>query len=177
MIFLNEFTIYILVFFNVSYLFFIIFFETIYNLPSEISKKIFHYLNQKDIETCYFVCKNWYLVAIRLNREDVKLNNSKIGLVKSHLNDSNYCEYFKYGHLIKKLTVINRDSMLENIINDLVVEKIFGRLEKRNTPKDQYKFSKQEILLLLNQLQDKFHYWPPKSSIIYSFLFGVYPAI
>lgn len=123
-----------------------------FNLPSEISEKIFHYLNRKDTETRYFVCKSWYSVAIRLNWEEVKLNDPKIGLVKSHLNDSNYWEYFKYGHLIKKLTIINPTNMLENIINIPAFENIVSKLEKCNISKDQYKFSKQEILLLLDQL-------------------------
>ncbi|KAI9261788.1 hypothetical protein EDC94DRAFT_584669 [Helicostylum pulchrum] len=75
------------------------------NLPSELFKKIFLYLNQEDLQACYFVCKRWYPVATPLNWESVRLPNDKVVLVKSHLNDSNYYQYFKYGHLIISIKI------------------------------------------------------------------------
>ncbi|KAI9248327.1 hypothetical protein EDC94DRAFT_589468 [Helicostylum pulchrum] len=75
------------------------------DLPSEIFRTIFQYLEKKDLQTCYFVCKSWYSIAIPLDWKEVMLTGSRISLVKSHLKDPNYRQYFKYSYLIVKLSI------------------------------------------------------------------------
>ncbi|KAI9270126.1 hypothetical protein EDC94DRAFT_645545 [Helicostylum pulchrum] len=101
------------------------------DLPSEIFNSIFQNLEQKDLQTCYFVCKSWYYVAIPLNWGEVTLQNSKISLVISYLNHLDHSQYFKYGHLITKL-------------------KITDKWKQHNGRT--YRFSKPELLVLLGQL-------------------------
>ncbi|KAI9270212.1 hypothetical protein EDC94DRAFT_581457 [Helicostylum pulchrum] len=69
------------------------------------------------------------MLAIPLNWKEVTLKNHNIALVKNLLNDSNNNQYFKYTHRIKKLTISDSKDI-----------------------RNQYKFSKLELLGLLNQL-------------------------
>ncbi|KAI8095984.1 hypothetical protein BDF21DRAFT_394266 [Thamnidium elegans] len=91
----------------------------------------FNETGQKDLQTCYFVCKSWYSVAIPLNWESINLPNYKVALVKSHLNGFDHYQYFKYGHLITTLTIDGPE----------IIKGYMG-----------HKFSKPELLMLLNQL-------------------------
>ncbi|KAI9265705.1 hypothetical protein EDC94DRAFT_668597 [Helicostylum pulchrum] len=99
------------------------------DLPLQIFKEIFRYLEQKDLQTCYFVCKSWYDMAIPLNWGQVTLQNSKIAPAKSYLHHLDHSQYFKYGHLITKLNITDK---------------------KKSSQEISYKFSKPELLALLN---------------------------
>ncbi|GAA5813779.1 hypothetical protein MFLAVUS_007266 [Mucor flavus] len=76
-----------------------------------------------------FVSLCWYVMAIPLSWEAVTLKRRNISLVKSLLNDFEHSQYFKYSHLITKLAF-----------------KDYVKYE------DPYKFSRLELLELLNQL-------------------------
>ncbi|GAA5800732.1 hypothetical protein HPULCUR_006168 [Helicostylum pulchrum] len=101
------------------------------DLPLQIFKEIFRYLEQKDLQTCYFVCKSWYDMAIPLNWGQATLQNSKIAPAKSYLHHLDHSQYFKYGHLITKLNITDK---------------------KKSSQEISYKFSKPELLALLSRL-------------------------
>ncbi|KAI9250074.1 hypothetical protein EDC94DRAFT_588921 [Helicostylum pulchrum] len=99
------------------------------DLPPEIFKKTFQHLNKKALQTCCFVCKSWYMLAIPLNWKEVTLQNRNIALVKTLLTNYDNNQYFKYSRHTKTLAIIHS--------NDF---------------RNQYKFSKLELLGLLNHL-------------------------
>lgn len=84
------------------------------DLPTEIYPNIFQYLKRKDPQTCHFVCKHWYTIAIPLHWEVLALNHCSIAFVKSHLNDICPNQYFKYRRLIKKIAF--QDATLKNLL-------------------------------------------------------------
>ncbi|GAA5813736.1 hypothetical protein MFLAVUS_007223 [Mucor flavus] len=118
------------------------------NLPAKVYTNIFQYLKRKDFQTCYCVCKSWYMMAIPLNSEAVTIQNLNISLVKSHLhNFSRKC--FKYSNLIKKL-VFKDTRDYEYYKYGTVTRQLVCQDHKNHG--DQDEFSKLEFLDLLDQL-------------------------
>ncbi|GAA5815197.1 hypothetical protein MFLAVUS_008703 [Mucor flavus] len=73
--------------------------------------------------------ENWYTLAIRMGWRAEMLQPHNIAPVKSHFNNVNHSQYFKYGHLTTELA-----------------------FQDAKNCKDSYKFSKLELLELLNRL-------------------------
>ncbi|KAI9244997.1 hypothetical protein EDC94DRAFT_653752 [Helicostylum pulchrum] len=99
------------------------------DLPVEIYTKIFLYLERIDYQTCYFVCKSWYTMAIPLGWEAVILRDRNISRLKLLLNNLDGNQYFKHSHLTTTLA--------------------FRATRSR---RDSYTFNKLELLELLKQL-------------------------
>ncbi|GAA5802088.1 hypothetical protein HPULCUR_007548 [Helicostylum pulchrum] len=74
--------------------------------------------------------------------EEVTLPDSKVALVISHLDDYNYRQYFRYGHLIMRLKINSRMDFVHPVFTD----------KKDKAFKYQYKLSKPKLLALLSQL-------------------------
>ncbi|KAI9274059.1 hypothetical protein EDC94DRAFT_644344 [Helicostylum pulchrum] len=99
------------------------------DLPVEIYTKTFLYLERIDFQTCYFVCKSWYMMAIPLGWEAVILRDRNISRLKLLLNNLDHNQYFKHSHLT----------------TTLAFRETRGR-------RDSYALNRLELLELLNQL-------------------------
>lgn len=62
-------------------------------IPSEILIQIFQLLHRNDVYSSLFVCKRWYLTAVKLYYQLIVFNEEHI----------KYDQYFKFGHLAEKL--------------------------------------------------------------------------
>ncbi|KAI9262957.1 hypothetical protein EDC94DRAFT_671237 [Helicostylum pulchrum] len=113
------------------------------NLSSEVHKETFLHLTKKGLQAYRFVCKSLHSIVIPFIWKEVKIQDDNISLVKSYLNEFNHGRYFKHGHLIKKLTIEDVNLRFRTILFDEGAREDY---EKR------YKFSKLELLKLLNQL-------------------------
>ncbi|KAI8051761.1 hypothetical protein BDF21DRAFT_468569 [Thamnidium elegans] len=115
------------------------------HLLAEIYYGIFYYLSRPVIQICSFVFKQWNVVAARVYKRELVIDDYEVQIAKLNLSSDGISEYFKNGHLIRKLTF---KSEFEGEVD------IFRRTPNTPTKKKEIppRLSRCEFLLLLKYL-------------------------
>ncbi|GAA5801350.1 hypothetical protein HPULCUR_006796 [Helicostylum pulchrum] len=112
------------------------------DLPAEVFYGIFRFLSRSEISTFSLVCKKWNSLVVKVYRKVLVIDGYKVRLAKLNLASDNRSQYFRNGHLVRKLIFKSeRGGAMENYRG--------SSTEIHQRP---LSFSRSEFLLLLEYL-------------------------
>ncbi|KAG2230554.1 hypothetical protein INT48_009894 [Thamnidium elegans] len=117
------------------------------NLPPEVYYRIFCHLSRSEILTCSFVCKRLNVAAVQVHSKELIIGDYKACMVKSILASDTHNQYFRNGHLVRKLIFKSE--------NEDTIKFFGGSLKAAIKKKGMLpNFSRTEFLLLIGYLSN-----------------------